>query len=94
MRRLVFAATVASVGLLWAADQDATLREAQKQFATYTQEQVDKIFLAAALAARRCGDGKDSAHCHDARKSKCLFHSKKSLKYVIRRYVCYTHTAL
>ena len=31
MRRLVFAATVASVGLLWAADQDATLREAQKQ---------------------------------------------------------------
>ena len=31
MRRLVFVATVASVGLLWAADQDATLREAQKQ---------------------------------------------------------------
>lgn len=29
----------------------ARVREAQKQFATYTQEQVDKIFLAAALAA-------------------------------------------
>jgi len=29
----------------------ARVREAQKQFATFTQEQVDKIFLAAALAA-------------------------------------------
>ncbi|MGN1020925.1 MAG: bifunctional acetaldehyde-CoA/alcohol dehydrogenase [Aristaeellaceae bacterium] len=29
------------------------VREAQKQFATYTQEQVDKIFQAAALAANR-----------------------------------------
>ena len=29
------------------------VREAQKQFATYTQEQVDKIFLAAATAATK-----------------------------------------
>ena len=29
----------------------ARVREAQKTFATYTQEQVDKIFLAAAMAA-------------------------------------------
>lgn len=29
------------------------LREAQKKFATYTQEQVDKIFLAAAIAANQ-----------------------------------------
>ena len=29
------------------------LREAQKKFATYTQEQVDKIFLAAATAANK-----------------------------------------
>ena len=28
-----------------------TTREAQRKFATYTQEQVDKIFLAAASAA-------------------------------------------
>ena len=31
----------------------ARLREAQKVFATYSQEQVDKIFLAAALAANK-----------------------------------------
>ena len=31
----------------------AAVREAQKKFATYTQEQVDKIFLAAALAANK-----------------------------------------
>ena len=31
----------------------ARVRAAQKQFATYTQEQVDKIFLAAAMAANR-----------------------------------------
>ncbi len=31
----------------------ARVREAQKQFATYNQEQVDKIFLAAAMAANR-----------------------------------------
>ena len=31
----------------------AAVREAQKKFATYTQEQVDKIFLAAALAATK-----------------------------------------
>ena len=31
----------------------ARIREAQKQFATYTQEQVDKIFLAAATAANK-----------------------------------------
>ncbi len=31
----------------------ARVREAQKQFATYTQEQVDKIFLAAASAANK-----------------------------------------
>ena len=30
-----------------------TVREAQKKFATYTQEQVDKIFLAAASAANK-----------------------------------------
>ena len=29
------------------------VREAQKKFATYTQEQVDKIFLAAATAANK-----------------------------------------
>ena len=29
----------------------AEVREAQRKFATYTQEQVDKIFLAAAVAA-------------------------------------------
>ena len=31
----------------------AKTREAQKKFATYTQEQVDKIFLAAASAANK-----------------------------------------
>ena len=31
----------------------ARVREAQKQFAAFTQEQVDKIFLAAAIAANR-----------------------------------------
>ena len=31
----------------------AQVREAQKKFATYTQEQVDKIFLAAAIAANQ-----------------------------------------
>ena len=31
----------------------AQVREAQKVFATYTQEQVDKIFLAAASAANK-----------------------------------------
>ena len=31
----------------------AQVREAQKEFATYTQEQVDKIFLAAASAANK-----------------------------------------
>jgi acetaldehyde dehydrogenase/alcohol dehydrogenase len=31
----------------------ARTREAQKVFATYTQEQVDKIFLAAASAANK-----------------------------------------
>ena len=31
----------------------ARIREAQKQFATYTQEQVDRIFLAAATAANK-----------------------------------------
>ena len=30
----------------------AEVREAQKKFATYSQEQVDKIFKAAAIAAR------------------------------------------
>ena len=34
-------------------DAIASVREAQKQFATYTQEQVDKIFLAAASAANK-----------------------------------------
>ena len=42
-------ATVDSVESL--NDAFAVTREAQKQFATYTQEQVDKIFLAAASAA-------------------------------------------
>ena len=31
----------------------AAMREAQKVFATYTQEQVDKIFKAAAMAANQ-----------------------------------------
>ena len=31
----------------------AAVRLAQQQYATYTQEQVDKIFLAAAIAANR-----------------------------------------
>ena len=31
----------------------AEVREAQAKFATYTQEQVDKIFLAAAMAANK-----------------------------------------
>ena len=31
----------------------AKMREAQKIFSTYTQEQVDKIFLAAATAANK-----------------------------------------
>lgn len=31
----------------------ASVREAQKKFATYTQEQVDKIFFAAAVAANK-----------------------------------------
>ena len=30
-----------------------SVKEAQKKFATYTQEQVDKIFLAAAIAANK-----------------------------------------
>ena len=34
----------------------ARVREAQKIFATYTQEQVDKIFLAAATAANHGND--------------------------------------
>ncbi|MBR6633132.1 MAG: bifunctional acetaldehyde-CoA/alcohol dehydrogenase [Clostridia bacterium] len=34
-------------------DAIRSLREAQKQFATFTQEQVDKIFLAAATAANK-----------------------------------------
>ena len=33
----------------------ARVREAQRKFATYTQEQVDRIFLAAASAANREG---------------------------------------
>ena len=33
----------------------AAMREAQKIFATYTQEQVDKIFFAAAARPTRCG---------------------------------------
>ena len=41
--------TVDSVETLNAAF--STTREAQRKFATYTQEQVDKIFLAAASAA-------------------------------------------
>ena len=32
----------------------AAMREAQKVFATYTQEQVDKIFFAAAAQQTRC----------------------------------------
>ena len=32
----------------------ARVREAQKIFANYTQEQVDKIFLAAASASSNC----------------------------------------
>ena len=44
MRRLVFAATVASVGLLWAADQDATLREAQKQEKAGNAVEAVKVF--------------------------------------------------
>ena len=36
----------------------ASLKEAEKKFSTYTQEQVDKIFLAAASAANKaCKDG-------------------------------------
>jgi len=31
----------------------ASVRAAQRQFSTYTQEQVDRIFLAAATAANR-----------------------------------------
>ena len=31
----------------------ASVKEAQKKFSTYTQEQVDKIFLAAAIAANQ-----------------------------------------
>ena len=31
----------------------ASLKEAEKKFSTYTQEQVDKIFLAAASAANK-----------------------------------------
>ena len=40
----------------------ARVRAAQKAFATYTQEQVDKIFLAAASAADKAGrEGKTRA---------------------------------
>ena len=35
----------------------AAMKEAQKIFATFTQEQVDKIFKAAATAADAAGDG-------------------------------------
>ena len=35
------------------ASRMAEVREAQRKFSTYTQEQVDKIFLAAAMAANR-----------------------------------------
>ena len=34
----------------------AEVREAQRKFAAYTQEQVDKIFLAAAMAANQAAD--------------------------------------
>ena len=43
--------TVDSVESLEAAI--ARVREAQRKFATYTQEQVDAIFLAAAIAANQ-----------------------------------------
>ena len=42
---------VDNVGALEAKMQ--AMREAQKIFATYTQEQVDKIFYAAAVAANK-----------------------------------------
>lgn len=32
----------------------SSMREAQKKFATFTQEQVDKIFFEAAMAANKC----------------------------------------
>ena len=40
----------------------ASLKEAEKKFSTYTQEQVDKIFLAAAIRRKQgentaCKDG-------------------------------------
>ena len=35
------------------AEEIVRVREAQKQFSTYTQEQVDKIFFAAAMAANK-----------------------------------------
>ena len=34
----------------------ARVRAAQQKYSTYTQEQVDKIFLAAAIAAKQGGD--------------------------------------
>ena len=34
-------------------EEIAAVRAAQKKFATYTQEQVDKIFAAAAMAANK-----------------------------------------
>ena len=43
--------TVNSVEALQA--KIASMREAQKKFASYTQEQVDKIFFEAAMAANK-----------------------------------------
>ena len=40
----------------------AQVREAQKKFSTYTQEQVDKIFKAAAIAANQARIRSEEQH--------------------------------
>ncbi|MBD9070133.1 MAG: hypothetical protein EGR44_00555 [Ruminococcaceae bacterium] len=54
----------------------ASLKDAEKKFSTYTQEQVDKIFLAAASAATHQGNrGKETdAECEN--RKGLLFHGR------------------
>ena len=50
----------------------ARMREAQKVFATYTQEQVDKIFYEAALAANKAPVAMLSATCTISRAARAF----------------------
>ena len=39
------------------------VKKAQREYASFTQEQVDKIFRAAALAARRSNPSRENGRC-------------------------------